>query len=143
MSWLDKEKKLSAIPWIKENAPKNGPFIVYFKNGYEYWSATTDINESETKQVRWEMYFKDGKRADGNSYGYYINGMIKQIISWKDGVKNGVNVRFYPNGHLSDQEYFVNGKLHGHRFHFNPPGHVEDYRLFEHGEHLKKEINLK
>ena len=67
----------------------------------------------KNKQVRWEMYFKDGKRADGNSYGWYYDGSIKQIMSWKDGKKHGANIRFYPNGMIIDQWHYNKGKRDG------------------------------
>ena len=111
MSWIGENRAISAVDWIEENKPHNGPFIVYFKD--DPISVTLDINESKNKQVRWEMYFKDGKRADGNSYGWYYDGSIKQIMSWKDGKKHGANIRFYPNGMVIDQWHYNKGKRDG------------------------------
>ena len=34
--------------------------------------------------LRYEWYYKDGKRADGISKGWFPNGKLKQTMSWKN-----------------------------------------------------------
>ena len=111
MSWIGENREVSAVDWIEENKPHDGPFVVYYKDNPI--SVTTDIKESKNKQVRWEMHFKDGKRADGNSYGWYYDGSIKQIMSWKDGKLHGANIRFYPSGMIIDQHHYKDGNRDG------------------------------
>lgn len=122
MSWIGENRALSANKWIEDNKPINGMFTVYFKDNP--LSVTLDINESVNKQIRWQMEFKDGVRANGNSYGWYYDGSIKQIMGWKDGKKHGANIRFYPNGMITDQWHYSNGIRDGVWLSRNPKGSI-------------------
>jgi len=59
MTYID---GLKAEDWIEIHKPENGLFRQYFDNG----------------QLRYEWYYKDGKRADGISRGWWSNGILKQ-----------------------------------------------------------------
>ena len=132
MSWIGKNRAISAIDWIEENKPQDGPFIVFYKD--DPISVTTDINESKNKQVRWEMHFKDGKRADGNSYGWFWDGTIKQILGWKDNRKHGANIRFYPNGMVVDQWNYKNGIRDGIWISRNKDGSIRKKTIYIDGK---------
>ena len=116
MSWIGKNRAVSAVDWIEENKPQDGPFIVYYKD--DPISVTTDINESKNKQVRWEMHFKDGKRADGNSYGwfwdgtirFYPNGMVVDQWNYKDGIRDGIWISRNKDGSIRKKTIYDNGK---------------------------------
>lgn len=140
MSWIGENRALSAIDWIEQNKPHDGDFIVYYKN--EHWTATLDINESQMKNIRWKMYFKDGNRADGPSYGYYCGGQIKQIINWKDNKMHGHLIRFYPNGMITDMNYYENGLEHGYWYHLLEDGRMINEGEFHYGERLWKKQHL-
>jgi len=84
------------------------------------------------------MKFKNGKRADGPSYGYYPEGNIKQIINWKDGEMDGHLVRFYPNGMVTDVFYFSKGIRDGYWYHKLPCGFLESEGEYINGEQIWK-----
>jgi antitoxin component YwqK of YwqJK toxin-antitoxin module len=51
--------------------------------------------------LRYEWYFKlplDGTRADGISRGWWSNGKLKQIKTWKNGKQVGISTGWYENG---------------------------------------------
>tara|TARA_R100001015_G_scaffold13978_1_gene6346 strand:+ start:2096 stop:2500 length:405 start_codon:yes stop_codon:yes gene_type:complete len=132
MSWIGKNRAISAVDWIEENKPQDGPFIVFYKDNPI--SVTTDINESKNKQVRWEMHFKGGKRADGNSYGWFWDGTIKQILGWKNNKKHGANIRFYPNGMVVDQWNYKNGIRDGIWISRNKDGSIRKKTIYDNGK---------
>ena len=49
--------------------PENGTFEVYYENG----------------QLRYQWDYKDGERADGESKGWWPDGSLKQIRTFKNG----------------------------------------------------------
>ena len=112
MSWVTdhKVKSQSALIWIPEHAPRDGEFNVWWTHEDPLEGASLVDNGC---YKRWQMFFKDGQRADGHSYGWFPNGQLRQIISWKNGVMHGPNVRFHYTGYLNDQEHYVNGKREG------------------------------
>ena len=103
--------------WIEENRPENGLFRAYWKdpstsNDYEKaWkkegSATLDPEEGEG--LRWEWYYKDGKRADGISKGWYTDGKLKQTMTWKDSKRNGPLIAWYANGEQRPERIYKDG----------------------------------
>ena len=65
--------------WINSNRPDNGLFRAY-------WTQDDNASlENKGLPVRYEWYYKDGKRADGISKGWHKNGQLKQEMTWKDG----------------------------------------------------------
>ncbi len=54
--------------------PTDGLFQVKWPNG----------------NLRYEWYYKDGKRADGISKGWFPNGKLKQTMSWKNETTDGL-----------------------------------------------------
>lgn len=138
MSWVSdgKVKSQSALIWIPENAPKNGLF--------EVWWTEEDPNEGVSLVdngcfKRWQMEFKDGKRADGTSYGWFASGQLRQIINWKNGLMHGPNIRFHHNGYLNDQWEYFEGKEHGVWFSRDADGTILGAREYYKGELLWEE----
>lgn len=93
---------------IEYDTPTNGLFQVKWPNG----------------NLRYKWYYKDGKRADGKSYGWNEDGSPKQIKTWKNNIVNkltwyhsGTKQKWYEetyneNGELiSKKEWDDNGKL--------------------------------
>ena len=121
MSYINGKR---SIYWIEENHPENGLFRVYWKNvieitEYNYLryrdslsgarcigEATLDSEEGEG--LRWEWYYKDGKRADGVSKGWYPNGQIKFEWTWKDGRLNGPFIDWFETGIISEEGTYKN-----------------------------------
>ncbi len=69
----------------KTEVDEDGLFRKYYSNG----------------QLRYEWYFKlplDGTRADGISRGWWPNGQLKQIKTWKNGKQVGISTGWYENG---------------------------------------------
>jgi antitoxin component YwqK of YwqJK toxin-antitoxin module len=105
--------------WIEENRPENGVFRIYYGDkihsipkGYKNIGILeTDVTlDGEGRQLRWEMYYKDGKRADGISHGWWPDGKLKQTISWKDGKLDGLRTEYYENGQKEHIRIYKEGE---------------------------------
>jgi len=77
--------------------PTDGLFQIHWPNG----------------NLRYEWYYKDGKRADGVSMGWYETGELKQTMSWKNGIRHGLWITYYKNGEKRREGTFTNGELSG------------------------------
>ncbi len=100
-------KQIPTDMWINENHPENGVFKVY-------WSKNGGVSlKDEGFGQRYEWIYKDGKRGDGPSKGWYPNGQIKQIWNWTNGYKDGLFRFWYENGQIFYTGMFVNGKKDG------------------------------
>ena len=84
--------------WIKLNHPDNGLFRVYWKNviASNIGDVTLDPNDGE--ELRYEWYYKDGKRADGISKGWWPNGKLKHKWCWKNNLRDGLWIFYDENG---------------------------------------------
>ena len=82
---------------VTYDLPENGTFEVYWGNG----------------QLRYQWDYKDGKRADGESKGWWPDGSWKQIKTFKDGELNGRCVEWYGDGQKRVEALYKDGKLHG------------------------------
>jgi len=69
--------------------------------------------KDEGLNQRYEWIYKDGKRGNGPSKGWYPNGQIKQIWNWTNGYKDGLFRFWYENGQIFYTGMFVNGKKDG------------------------------
>jgi len=94
----------SANEWIEKHKPQNGWFRVYYEDSLEHETTTM----TPGKQLRWEWKYKDGKRADGVSKGWYPKGNIKQTQHYKNGVKHGELIRYYNDGQVLDEFNYKN-----------------------------------
>ena len=99
--------------WINENHPENGVFRAYWKDIIDQDVGATTLNPDEGESLRYEWYYKDGKRADGVSKSWYPNGQLKQSYSWKNGKKEGKWNSYYSNGAKKYEFDFKNGKKNG------------------------------
>jgi antitoxin component YwqK of YwqJK toxin-antitoxin module len=97
MTYSQKTGKTSE-DWIEENRPENGLFRAYWYNytGDDPGEPTLDPDKGDGLRYEWE--YKDGKRADGVTKGWWPNGELKHTWTYKDGKKNGVSTEYFDNG---------------------------------------------
>ena len=104
------DKEIRSSTWLNKNHPENGVFRVYWKNVYDETvpdgGATLDPNEGEG--LRYEWYYKDGKRANGKSRGWWPNGQIKQVRTYKNGKHHGPWTEWHINGQKKKVVMFNN-----------------------------------
>ena len=84
----------------KTEVDEDGLFRKYYSNG----------------QLRYEWYFKlplDGTRADGISRGWWPNGQLKQIKTWKSGKQVGISTGWYENGQKRYEQTYKDDKKNG------------------------------
>ena len=103
------ELHINTIIWIKENCPENGLFRAYWKE-----EATLEPSLEDTGfGLRYEWYYKDGKRADGISKSWFQTGQLKHTWTWKDGKKNGLYTFWGKNGKKLETYYYNAGIKNG------------------------------
>ena len=128
----------SAHEWIEKHKPQNGWFRVYYDDSLEHETATMIPG----KQLRWEWEYKDGKRADGVSKGWYPQGSLKQIQTWKNDVRNGKTIRYYDNGQMLDEFNFKNGLRHGTLTTYLENGVISKQSTWKNGKLIKHNIKI-
>ena len=100
-------KVIDTNEWIEENHPENGVFKVY-------WAKDGGVSvEDEGLGQRYEWIYKDGRRGDGPSKGWYPNGNMKQEWNWKNGYKHGSQRCWHENGQLFYEGVFIDGRKEG------------------------------
>ena len=82
---------------IVYEVPNDGLFQIKWPNG----------------NLRYEWYYKDGKRADGVSKGWYENGQIKQVRNYKDNQLHGLMLHYYHNGLKKSEQNWEQNNLNG------------------------------
>jgi antitoxin component YwqK of YwqJK toxin-antitoxin module len=85
------------VDGIVYEVPNDGLFQIKWPNG----------------NLRYEWYYKDGKRADGVSKGWYENGQIKQVRNYKDNQLHGLMLHYYHNGLKKSEQNWKQNNLHG------------------------------
>ena len=140
---------VEAEKWIEENRPGNGVFRVYWKDvrklpelgrsSYD-GGATLDPAESNCKihtdcsgHLRFEWYYKDGKRADGVSKGFWPDGQLKHIWNWKNGKVHGLYTALYQDGQKRKEQTFKNGKEDGFVTYWSPDGKESSEMIYKDG----------
>ena len=84
----------------KTEVDEDGLFRKYYSNG----------------QLRYEWYFKlplDGTRADGISRGWWPNGQLKQLKTYKDGKQVGISIGWHDNGQKWYEQTYKDDKKNG------------------------------
>lgn len=59
---------------------------------------------------------------------------IFEIVTIKDSVLNGENLKYYLNGSIKEKAFYVNGKLEGKKFKYYKKGQLEEYGEYKNGE---------
>jgi antitoxin component YwqK of YwqJK toxin-antitoxin module len=113
--------------WIEENMPENGLFRVYWKDltgdiEYDNDNAGVTFDSEEGEGLRYEWYYKDGERADGESKGWFSNGISRSIYTYKNKKADGLWTEWFPNGNKRKEGYHRDGKQHGIWRHWNSCG---------------------
>jgi antitoxin component YwqK of YwqJK toxin-antitoxin module len=137
--------------WIEENHPENGLFRVYWKDVIGIRTGGATLDPDEGVGLRYEWYYKDGKRAEGISRGWdsdgklrslrtyndmashvhfewYDNGQKKEEVTYKYGKPVGTHIKWYKNGQKRSEENYKNGKFNGLSTYWTIDG-KENYEL--------------
>tara|TARA_B100000287_G_scaffold16556_1_gene16649 strand:- start:166 stop:708 length:543 start_codon:yes stop_codon:yes gene_type:complete len=136
-----------AEDWIEKNHPKNGVVRIYWKNivglnmgsnsegkPQKDFDGEATYDEEEGVGLRYEWEYKDGKRADGISRGWYSNGQLKCEWTWKDGERNGLQTQWNPDGTKEWEGYYKDGKKHGLRTWYYGNGQKKWEGVWKNGE---------
>ena len=116
-----------APEWIEENKPESGLFRVYWKGVINFDEGGLTFDENEGEGTRWEWYYKDGGRADGESKGWFPSGQIKQLSTWKNGKLDGKWIQWEQDGTKLEEQMWKNGKRNGKRFRW----HDKNVKIYE------------
>ena len=102
----------AADVWIEENKPENGLFRAYWKDvtGIRTGGATLDPDEGVG--LRYEWYYKDGKRAEGISRGWDSDGKLRSLRIYND-MASLVHFEWYENGKKEYEKNYKDGKFDG------------------------------
>jgi antitoxin component YwqK of YwqJK toxin-antitoxin module len=99
--------------WIEENHPENGVFKAYWKNVIDNCEGGITLDPNENEGIRYEWYYKNNKRADGISKGWYSNGQLKEIMNWKNNCPHGLVTYWYEDGQKWYESTNKDGKFDG------------------------------
>ena len=97
--------------------PENGTFEVYYENG----------------QLRYQWDYKDGERADGESKGWWPDGSLKQIRTFKNGKLHGRTIEWFSDGTKKVESSWKNGEVHGLVIWYNEDGEIRYEAHYENG----------
>ena len=76
-----------AEDWIDENRPDTGLFKAYWKDAIDDDHGDATLDPDVGVGLRYEWYYKDGKRADGVSKCWYPGGKLKSERHYKNGLR--------------------------------------------------------
>jgi len=71
---------------------------------------------------------------------FYANGNKKSIVSYKNGLKNGIFIKYHENGVVEIKKYYKKDKLHGIAKYYMPDGSIMSRHRFSHGESVGKSV---
>ena len=97
--------------------PENGTFEVYYENG----------------QLRYQWDYKDGERADGESKGWWPDGSLKQIRTFKNGKLHGRTIEWFSDGTKKVESSWKDGEVHGLVIWYNEDGEIRYEAHYENG----------
>ena len=123
-----------ASDWIKVNHPENGLFEVYWKDVNGPINGGITFNPEEGEGLRWKWYYKDGKRADGISQGWWPSGNLKCEWEWKNGNQNGLRIQWYDNGQKRSEGTFKDNKRDGLETIWYENGQKDSEIMYKDGE---------
>lgn len=106
---------------LDHDSLKQGVWKEFWSNGDLKSEVTYKNNKKQGLEIAWfdepdcvehESYFKDGV-LDGPSI-YYSRRCKKDFFeTFKNGVKEGLELSYYPNGNIKAEGYFKKGNLNG------------------------------
>ena len=103
-----------------------GKFLV--KNGDGGWIAKTNKGRNE-----WKKIYKDGRLVGKWDYKYseYENGKLKSIVSYKNGIRDGVWVVWHENGRKKEEGIIRDGVESGEWTFWDEKGNVTEVKNFD------------
>ena len=123
--------------WINENHPENGVFRAYWKDIIDQDVGATTLNPDEGESLRYEWYYKDGKRADGVSKGWFRNGQLKQTITWESNIAIHTTGYYYSGQKKWEGPLKKDREMDGLWTSWYPDGQKEFERIYKEGEWIK------
>ena len=90
---------------LENNLPLNGILVFYPDNSCWNWLIWSELD-------REEYHYLDGK-PHGVARSYYKNGKTRDITTYQNGVKHGLETRFKEDGNIYHQMMWDTGKLNG------------------------------
>jgi len=118
----EKNRTLKGINYgIKYDTPTDGLFQVKWPNG----------------NLRYEWYYKDGKRADGVSKGWFRNGQLKQTITWESNIAIHTTGYYYSGQKKWEGPLKKDREMDGLWTSWYPDGQKEFERIYKEGEWIK------
>jgi antitoxin component YwqK of YwqJK toxin-antitoxin module len=76
--------------------------------------------------IRYEWGYKNGKRVDVKSRGWYENGQLKQVTNWKNEKQNGLHTQYYKNGNKAKEFTYKDGGVTGIKRNWYENGQIDD-----------------
>ena len=118
----EKNRTLKGINYgIKYDTPTDGLFQVKWSNG----------------NLRYEWYYKDGKRADGVSKGWFRNGQLKQTITWESNIAIHTTGYYWSGQKKWEGPLKKDREMDGLWTSWYPDGQKEFERIYKEGEWIK------
>tara|TARA_A100001515_G_C4577324_1_gene211843 strand:+ start:131 stop:628 length:498 start_codon:yes stop_codon:yes gene_type:complete len=102
---------------ISYDTPENGTFKAYWGNG----------------QLRYQWDYKDGERADGQSKGWWPDGSLKQIKTFKNGKLHGKTIEWFADGNKKVESSWSKGEVHGLVIWYNEDGGIRYQAHYKNG----------
>ena len=100
---------------------KNGKIISTGQMNHKLREGEWTYYHSGTKNILTKEHYTNGV-LDGKKVTYYRNNVLAEEITYKNGVKSGVNNYFSTKGKPLKELIFVNDKLHGPAIYYNGYG---------------------
>ena len=102
-------------------------------NGVENGDWMFWYNMKDTNQLAWHFQFLNGKRH-GKCVWYYPNGNEKKVEEYKDGLLDGVVIKYWgDDGKKKSEIYFQAGKYHGSYKTFHKNGELSIETEYSYG----------
>lgn len=107
---------------IDKDSLKQGVWKEFWSNGDLRSEVTYKNNKKQGLEINWydepdcvemEAYYKDGL-LDGPSINYSKKCKKEFFETFKNGIKEGLELAYYPNGHIKAEGNFKKGNLNGY-----------------------------
>ena len=108
--------------------------MLFFLLSFSLFSQKNIIDKNDFKQGYWELYFprtdslvsEKGFFVDDKENGlwtkFHDSGIVREVVSYKNGLIEGVRVVIDKKGKLKEQENYLSNKLHGFQKYFHDTG---------------------
>ena len=126
-----------------KNGYKSGEWIYYSKSEVELYkvnysllgNSPEDYFKNEIITSKNITYLKNSdKKISGLVYSMFPSGKVENVTSYKDGVKEGIDIYFYENGIIRSRCNYKGGKLNGKREFMYSNGNNRAIEKYEYGK---------